>query len=517
MSEHPTVLQSSPHLNIKVYPGATLVLRVLLHSQIAETLLFRLTLDDWILDDGQIISLSSRIEPSYLYLCQGNKVNQTITLSIPFLLQPGQHLKSWLRFPAIQEEAIPIELKILSSVQKQDKPQAVEVSLPVTLPFTSQLSDTRNQAPAAIFGLLSGLIDLDKIPSRRLLAEILIILCQTGEEYAQTESGAQLLNQLKTTPFFQNGIIAFAFAQIPNWIADSLKSTNAILSNQSLLYLWEQWLLSLVPEDIAVDRKKAEISVPFLANFVFKLGGSAERWFAGILLGLALISPRITINLKDLTSGEASLSKATLESGSSREKSAVWNRATAATKTLFPALACLATLPARWLVVELLLLLCRQGDKYAQTDAGSILAQLKQTSFFDNGVLAFSAAQVPRWLAITQEAASSYHACVGTQMGQGGLLYLGEQWLWSLVPTELNVSQPKVDTSVSDAAAEVVASLGMDAERWFTGVVLGLALVSPRIAATVEAIATKAPSPVEMPPPQIDFEDVIGAKGSIQR
>ncbi|MBD0363173.1 MAG: hypothetical protein ICV55_10445 [Coleofasciculus sp. C3-bin4] len=469
--------------------------------------MFRPTLDDWIVDDGEILSLSNRIDPPYLYLVQENKVKQTITLSIPSLLQPGQILKSWLRFPGIQEEAIFIQVEILSPEPEKDKHQVVEVPLPVTLPLTSQgvnsFSNTLDQTTAGIFGLLSGLIDLDKIPSRWLVAELLVILCQRGEEYAQTEPGNQLLNQLKTTRFFQNGVIAFASAQIPNWIADSLKGATIILGGQSLLYLWEQWLLSLVPADIEADQKKAEISVPpFLAEtFVSKLGGSADRWFAGIVLGLTLISPRI-----------AAVAGA-IATQSPRTPTLEDNKAGEASYSLATGLLGLDKLPARWLVVELLLILCQKGHEYARTQQGSqLLKQLSRTRFLENGILALASAQAPRWLTISHSAAAAFHSSLGMQTGQGGLVYIWEQWLWSLIPAELKAGELKTEILVPPSPGEaLVAQLSMDAQRWFASSVLGLTLISPRIAATVEAIAAQAPAAaVKMPPPLFSFNDVIG-------
>lgn len=509
MSEIPVRLQSSTHLKIKVYPGSTLVLRLLLYSQIAETLLFRPTIDDWLVDNGKILYLSSSIEPPYLYLERESKVTQKITLSIPFLLQPGQSLKSWLRFPGIQEEAIPIELKILSASPENDKYQVVEVPLPVTLPFTGQegwFSNGGDRTTAGTFGLLSGMMELEKIPSRWLVGELLVILCQKGEEYAQTEPGRQLLNQLKPTRFFQNGVVAFAYAQIPNWIADTLKLAKTILGGQSLLYIWEQWLLSLVPPE---EAQKASVPPLSPEAFVAGLEGSAGRWFAGLVLGLALISPRIAIKLRDIISGEV-VPKLILDS----------DRATQSTQSLLAGLPGLDTLPVRWLVVELLLVLCQQGDEYARTGAGSqLLAQLKGTRFFESGVLAFAAAQVPRWLVISHEAASAYQTSVGTQIGQGGLLDVGEQWLWSLVPTDLNLAQPTRNASASGGAVGVVASGGMDAERWFTSVVLGLALLSPRIAATGRALASSkgGGSPLPTSSGQTILNDVFQEGGSLQR
>ncbi|MCL1468166.1 hypothetical protein [Argonema galeatum] len=523
MSEITLSLDNSTHLKIKVYPGSILVVNLLLYSQIGEALLFRPTLDDWIVENGDIISVSNSISPPYLYLDRESKLSQKITLSIPFLLQPGKIIKSWLRFPGIQEEGIAIALEILLPEPEKNQSKFVEVSLPVTLPFTSlegnRLSNAVDRTTDATFDLLSGLMDLDKIPSRWLVAELLVILCQKGEEYGQTEPGKQLLNQLKPTRFFKNGVIAFSTAQVPNWIADSLKSENTILSGYSLLYLWEQWLLKLDPFNVEAEPKKGEMSVPLLLakSFILKLGGSADRWLAGILLGLAQISPQIATKMKDFASGEASLSK--LESDALLSNGC--GIATVATKSLLTALPGLDIFPARWLVVELLLVLSQKGDEYARTQTGSqLLAQLKPTHFLNNGVLAFAAAQLPRWLAISQQAASAYRSSVGSGTEQSGWLELGEQWMWSLMPTDSNVGQRYTELSVSDTATDAfVASLGMDAERWFGCVILGLALVSPRIAATLNAIAESKslPSPLSTPSEETILNDVFQEGGSLQR
>ena len=446
-------MSDSPQLKVKINPGSTLVIHLLIDSQIAEKYLFRPTVDDWIVENGEVLYLPSSIQPAYLYITQ-DKFTQKITIKIPFILPSGQTIKSWLRFPAIVEEAIPIEVAIVSEEWGKDRDQTVEVSLAVTLPGTSiggkLLPAAADQTTAGCFGLISGVMDLDKLPSRWFAAELLAILCQKGEEYAQTETGTQLVTQLEATPWFKNRAIAFASAQIPNWIADSLKTTNIIFGGHSLVNIWEQWLLSLAPGT------KAEV-------FIAKQERSAENWLAGILLGLAQISPRIANKLQDIVYGE----RLKID--------------TQATNNFIVALLGLDKLPARWLVVELLLLLCIQGDKYAQTKAGSeLLAYLKNTDFFHNGVLAFDAAKVPRWLTLTQQAASAYHASVGTKIGESGLLPMLQQWLLGEIKSE--------------TANAFVASMGMDSDRNFSCVVLGLAVVSPRMGGLLDAIAKRGVS-----------------------
>ena len=481
---------------IKINPGSTLVIHLIIDSQIDEKLLFRPTIDDWIVDNGEIIMLQTSIQPSYLYLYK-EKFNQKITVKIPFILSPGKTIKSWLRFPGMVEEAIPISLEIVPPERGKDKHQTIEVSLPITLPLLSiggkLLPSAVDQTTAGCFSLISGVMDLDKLPSCWLAAELLEILCQRGEEYAQTKAGTELVNKLKANPWFKNQAIALAAAQIPNWLADSLKTSNIILGGHSLLNVWQQWLLSLVP----VDRSLPKTFVP---------ERSASRWFAGIVLGLAQISPKIAIKLTSCSNFNQ------LEAEPPRNRSQVEPG-----NDLIAALGSLNTIPARWLVVELLLLVCIQGKEYAQSQAGSeLLFRLKQSNFFHNGVLAFDAALLPRWLTITQQAASAYHTSVGTLSGQGGLLVLGEQWLWSLMPTDLNDSKISVLGAAADA---FVASMDMDAERWFSCVVLGLVVLSPTIADIVRAIASSPrTTPLLSPTPSRQIlDDILTEGGSLQR
>jgi hypothetical protein len=516
MSQRLEKSQAVPRVNLQLHPGTELILRLLLCNQMTETILLRPTLDDWVIDDGEILPTDSRLDPRYVYLFRGSNASYKMTIWVPSPLQAGQRLKSWLRFPAVMEQAIPIELELVSPAQGQERPKVVEFPLSVSFPLggegESNLFGAPDKATEGVFGLLSGLMDLDKIPSGWLVAELLVILCQNGEDYAQTEPGRQLLDQLRRTSFFKNGAIAFASAQVPGWISKSLSAANALLKGKigqdRLLYIWECWLWNLAQTDIETGQTSCESSVPpFLAEaFVAELGMSAERWFAGIVLGLTRISPRIAAILEAIAlqpsdipaSGDGSVTRATYN--------------------LVTGLPGLDTLPARWLVLELLLILSQTGEKYTQTQPRrQLLDQLSRTRFFKNGILALASAQAPRWLAVTHEAAVAYQASVGGQIGQGGLLDAGEQWLWSLVPSHLNVAGISSPLSVTHSStAALVSEMGMYAERWFAAIVLGLAEVSPRIATRVAAIAALAPhQPEKTPPVPIILDDVIGETGSI--
>ncbi|HBL13141.1 MAG TPA: hypothetical protein DD379_17435 [Cyanobacteria bacterium UBA11162] len=507
-----------PQVNLQLHPGTELRLRLSLHNPMSEAMLLHPTLDDWVTDDDQIFSTINHLDPVYIYVFPGNEAKQTLSVQIPSTLKPGTCMKSWLRFPGVLEDAIPIQLQIVLPPKKNQSP-VVEFPLVVTFPLSNSDKPFSNFDPttAGMFGLMSGLLDLDKIPSRWLVAELLVILCQIGENYAQTQSGGKLLNSLHHTDFFKNGVLAFTSAQIPTWIANSISITKGLLNDQigrkGLVYIWEQWLLSLAQTDLeAGDKKNESFAPPLLIDaFLTKLGLSAERWFGGIILGLALVSPQIAGNLNAI---------AQLPNQPSTNQ-----QSTQVTYNLISGLPGLDTLPARWLVVELLLILAKKGDDYAKTEPGcQLLRQLSRTRCFKNGILAFASAQASRWLVISHSAASAYQANLGSPTEQGGLLYLGEQWLWSLIPAiKLSPLDPTPHTlhptpsfpvstiSVSHSSIPAfVNELGMDTQRWFGAIILGLTLVSPRIAAMVEAIAAQAPTQLtHTPSSPVTLDDIL--------
>ncbi len=505
----------------KVPPGATVNLQLSLRNQMNEIVLLHPTLDDWESDRGQIFSTLNRLVPSYIYLARGMAASQTLTLEMPAELPVGQSVKTWLRFPGLQETAILIQIEITAPSQQLNKNWPVNVPLQVTLPLpgeTDRLSSSGSDAAnAGIFGLIAGLIDLEKIPSSWLVAELLAILAQKGEEYARTPAGSKLLDRLKKTQFFQKGAIATATAHLPEWIAQNLSNASAVLDSQVgqgyLLEIWQRWLLSLVHADLEANALSHTITPPPLLakGFTAEMGSDAKRWFGAIALGLACLSPRIAGILKEISDrawGASAIFGSKLLAA----------KADAASYDLAAALPGFDALPARWLAAELLLLLALLGEERARTEEGSqLLRQLGSTRFFKNGVLALAAASAPRWLAVTQSAASAYHASVGGQPGEEGLLHFWEQWLWNLAEAELEAGGLRRKIQIPDfSGGALVAALGMNGDRWFGALVLGLARLSPALAAVLEAIAPNARAPQPAAPVPV-FDDVLGEGRSIQR
>ncbi|MDY6806542.1 MAG: hypothetical protein SXA11_22415 [Cyanobacteriota bacterium] len=506
-------------LKLKLPPGSTLVLQLSLRNRTAEAMLLRPTLDDWVAEGDLVITANQSLDPPYIYLFSGGDASQRMTVPIPGEVSAGQSLKTWLRFPGIQEEAIAVDVEIIPA--SQPEPQVVESPLSVTFPISGEtnsgFSHSFDSTTAGILGLISGVIDLDKIPTRWLAAELLIVIAQKGEEYARTLPGGRLLERLKTTAFFKNGAIALTSAQLPAWISESLAIANSFLGGGSqtagtnrLLYLWERWFLSLVETDVEAEEIGKQIFVPpFLPEAVVaELGTDADRWFGNLLLGLAALSPRIGKTLETMSETPTPASAADAKAGQ-------------AGYVLATALPGLNYLPVRWLVVELLLVLAQVGREYALIETGRQLSdRLRRTRFFKNGVVALASAKVPRWLQISQSAAAAFATSIGAATGMGGMLVFWEGWLWSLLP---GVSQKPgflTDSLVPDNAAReaLSAELGGNGDRWFEAIVLGLAVASPRVAAILEAIAALAPTLTTCPTgPLVPGVDVIGESKSIWR
>lgn len=499
-------------LKLQLQPDSTVVLRISYRNPLNKAMLLRPTLDDWLVDGDLVVSTSPSFDPSYIYLFSGSDASQIMTIPIPKDLSPCQTLKTWLRFPGIEEEAIPMDIEIIPVSLEQ--PQIVDLPLDVTFGVsgkTNASSHSVDPTTAGILGLMSGIIDLDKIPTRFLVAELLIIIAHKGEEYARTLPGSSLLEQLKHTVFFKNGTIAFTQAQLLSWISESMAIANAILfgttqtpQKQGLLYIWQQWLLSLIDTDVEAKEIGKQIFVPpfELEAVVMELGMDAERWFGDILLGLAQLSPRIAQILRAIALAPSI-------------RAVPNSNAAAAGYTLATALPGLNFLPVRWLVVELLLVLAQVGSEYAQSSSGTELSSsLCRTRFFKNGVVALAEVKVPRWLQISQSSATAFATSIGAASGMGGILVFWEQWLWSLLPSDSQF-QPQVPNN--SAREALSAQLGMNGDRWFEAIILGLAVTSPPIAAILEAIAHRAPTFTSPTPPQTPVEDIIGTSQSIQR
>lgn len=508
-----------------------LILRLSLHNQTTESLLVRPTLGEWIIEGDRTLIIPHDLTPAYVYLSPGGKAEQAIVLEIPGSLQLGQQIKSWLRFPGLQENATLLDLQLVapggalgaspgvsSGSTITEYPLAISFASPVD--NASPLTLSPDPTIVGIHGLISGLMDLDKIPCRWLVVELCLLLAQNGETQAKTTWGSQLLGELRQAPWFQRGLLTLNQAQVEAWFVQSFALAETLLPTEEkrLLVLWERWLLGLVQTDLEIGTSSQMTKTPALFHKEWS-DVCWDTWFAYFLLGLANLSPEIETLC--------------------RQKGAVTTIPAfqSASDTLQTTLPGLDTLPARWLVVELLLKLAQIGYAHQQTAAGQVfLQQLSATRLFKNGVLALAAAQAPRWIQVTQATASAFAANLGGQVGAQGLLALGAQWLQSLAmessgeifsylppsAPHLSINQGTLHQASLNQTA-LLAELGMDAAAWFGVLILGLGQRSPRIRAVLETtvrqtqatIATQFPSASDRPISPV--QDIFQEAQSLQR
>ncbi|MBP5989582.1 MAG: hypothetical protein JSR38_06165 [Proteobacteria bacterium] len=301
-----------PRVELEAPPGMAIALRVRLANRMMAAVLVRPQVDDWVSSEGEILPAGARIEPAYVYLLQGAEVRQTVTLRVPLHLKEGTRLTSALRFPGISEQAVAIALGVRGGDGDAPLP-ALECPLEVSLPLGDDApragGDEFGSAAQASYSLVAGLAGLDMLPARWLVAELLTAVCQAGEAQTDSEAGRALLERLGRTRFFKNGVVAFASAQAPRWILSGLSATSGLhaamggqLGQGQLLHIWERWLLGLADADIERGDAAPEVRVPDvqLQAFAATLGTQADRWFANLLLGLALLSPRVASALEQI-------------------------------------------------------------------------------------------------------------------------------------------------------------------------------------------------------------------------
>ncbi|MDJ0509948.1 MAG: hypothetical protein QNJ64_11915 [Crocosphaera sp.] len=479
-----------PEIRCQVSSNSQLTLQLNLTNSSQEILLFRPTLEDWVIDNEVIISSVINIYPFFTVIPSQQTIQQTLVLKIPANLQPGKTLNNWLRFPGVQEVAIPLYLLIVPPSNLDNNNENFSLSLSIELPI---IREDPNLDP--IINLMSGIIDLDKIPSRWLVAELCVKLYQIGEIYCQSSQGEQLLKQLKSTDFLVNGITTFSSLKIPEWILTTINNIHKILPCEAgeshLLYVWESWLFSLDETNHNVPKFIAD-------DYVSQMGLSSEKWFSNLILGLAKLFPKIEERLREikpLKSSQLNPNKTNINFNN----------------LLFG----LDLIPVRWLAVEMLVKIAYRGETSLQKEEEKkLLSVLNSSSFFVQGNLAFASAKIPRWIDISYSAITAYYHSLGLENSHDGLLYVAEAWLWNLSPNALptrSITQP-IDLDI------FIKGLGMDETRWWIAIIFGLKQLCPRIEQSLQNIAQQTEKLIDktrgLPS---NYNDVIKESGSIQR
>lgn len=115
---------------------------------------------------------------------------------------------------------------------------------------------------------------------------------------------------------------------------------------------------------------------------------------------------------------------------------------------------------------------------------------------------------------LSNSATSAYQKPMVNNVPQG-LIYTGEKWLHSLINLQLQNRQSFASQSARDT---LIKTIGMEGDRWFSYILLGLMKISPRIALILENIANKAPEEsVKNLKHPFNIKDILGENKSLQR
>jgi len=182
----------------------------------------------------------------------------------------------------------------------------------------------------------------------------------------------------------------------------------------------------------------------------------------------------------------------------------------------------LEILPAKWLVAELVLAVCERGLHAAeQKETQVFIEKLRRTQFFKNGVLVTASSQFVHWIMISLSISSGLQAVSGSKLKTSRMLYSWEDWLFNLVDKDIEIPGHADNLQYkSEYTNEVIIEkLGMEPERWFLFLLLGLMQVSPRINSVIKQVADKVPDAQPQTEKKTNnrVKKVLKEKGSLQR
>lgn len=300
-----TAADDSQRIEFDAEPGKLLIIRMFVKNKYPNPILVRVSVDDWVANDGAIYSTHNRIEPGYLYILQEGDAAATISLLVPEDINPGQTLKSNIRFPGANEDSYTILTKVKKSTGQDSVKVPEEKSVRVRIPFgkTDEKQKDDHKSSMAVYHLVSGLSNMSVLPSQWLFSECITLICVEGERLSKTKPGREKLNKIKRTRFYKNLTLSFATARFPQWISGNIISASSIHAAMGgkygqgrIIYIWLKWLFSLVDTDIEnSDNITANIDFPKenLEEAVARYGDQPQTWAGYLLLGLTSVSPEL--------------------------------------------------------------------------------------------------------------------------------------------------------------------------------------------------------------------------------
>lgn len=300
-----TRADDSRRIEFETEAGKLLIIRLFVKNKYPNPMLVRVSVDDWVANDGAIYSTYNRIEPGYLYILQEGDAAATISLLVPEELKSGQTLKSNIRFPGANEDSFTILTKIKKSTGQDSVKVPEEKSVSIRLPFgkTEERQKVDSKSSMAVYHLVSGLSNMSVLPSQWLFSECITLICVGGERLSKTKPGREKLNRISRTRLYKNLTLSFATARFPQWISGNIISASSIHAAMGgkygqgrIIYIWLQWLLSIVDTDIEdTNNISANVDLPKenLEEAVARFGDQPQTWAGYLLLGLTSVSPEL--------------------------------------------------------------------------------------------------------------------------------------------------------------------------------------------------------------------------------
>lgn len=184
-------------------------------------------------------------------------------------------------------------------------------------------------------------------------------------------------------------------------------------------------------------------------------------------------------------------------------------------------LASLEILPAKWVVSELILLLCARGRAFSRTEEGAALLQkLSFTRFFKNISLVLKGAQIPEWIMLAYAIVSGLANTAGKK--ETGVLQTWDEWLLNLVGQDLESADFTVQDIHSHLTGDIqktIGEMGNDSEKWAAFFSLGLAHLSPRYMKIMQQVSggISPDSNEANKPKKRKAKNVLDESGSITR
>lgn len=293
------------HLRFTLNKGGMLVLRIALKSNFVAPAVLQPRLEDWVTEEGAILTAAYKASPAYLYVSPNSISHFTLTVPMPADAEPAQNLSGTLHFSSIQHCAVKIQVLI---ADPQDTPGAIEehlvnITIPdnnTTAPDHSINTINRTEQTAK---LLSMLASLEVLPSKWLVAELALSVCERGLQAMEQEEYRVLAEQLTKTRFFKNAVLVFSAAQFVHWVLLGLSISAGLQAvtarkkkSARMIHNWEEWLMNLADHDVeSTAQSSSGLQFPQDQHYeavINRIGMEPDKWLLYLLLGLMQISPR---------------------------------------------------------------------------------------------------------------------------------------------------------------------------------------------------------------------------------